>query len=429
LKLINRVGTKYKKALKKISYVSIAMGYVLMSGILYLFGKIVYIYLFRQDIVRAIKIPPIIPLVPYLPQAFKLDFLPPFYFTYWILIIALIAITHEFAHGIFAARDKIKIKSTGFGFFPFFFPVFLAAFVEPDEKQMNRKSRFSQMAVLSAGTFANVITAILFFVIFVLFFMAAFQPSGVVFDDYVYSTIAITTISSINNVSLENHTYEEVLSLVNTTGDNTAEVYGKKYVGIDFFINSVEYLKLYDDAPAINARLERIILKINGVETKNKEVLLEELSKYSPGDTITLTVPEEDGGSYNKDLILGKHPEYPEEPWLGIGFSEREGNRISEKITIWLTSFKDPHTYYKPKIDGFSVFIYNLLWWTILISISVALVNMLPLGMFDGGRFFYLTILSLTKSEKIARKSFSFMTRFLLFLLLLIMASWFFSLF
>ncbi|HUS51125.1 MAG TPA: hypothetical protein VMZ91_13235, partial [Candidatus Paceibacterota bacterium] len=134
IRLIKRIGEKYKKTLKVLSYVSIGLGYSLMATMLYLFGKIVWIYAFRQDIVRAVKVPPIMPLIPYLPQIFKLDFLPPFYFIYWILIIAVIAIVHEFAHGIFASSNKIKIKNTGFGFFPFFLPIFLAAFVELDEK-------------------------------------------------------------------------------------------------------------------------------------------------------------------------------------------------------------------------------------------------------------------------------------------------------
>ena len=183
IKLINKIGNKYKKLLTRLSYVSIGVGYLLMLGILYMIGKIIYIYIAYPQIVRAIKVPPIMPLIPYLPQIFSLDFLPPFYFTYWIIIIAIIAITHEFAHGIFAALNKVRIKKTGFGFFPFFLPIFLAAFVELDEKQMEKKSKFSQMAVLSAGTFVNVLTAIFFFIVMWLFFSVAFTPTGIVFDD------------------------------------------------------------------------------------------------------------------------------------------------------------------------------------------------------------------------------------------------------
>src|SRR3989344_7022338 len=96
INLIEKTGEKYKKTLGVLSYVSIATGYILMVVMFYMLGKIVYLYITLPAIVREIKIPPITPLIPYLPQVFGLDFLPPFYFTYWIVIIAIIAISHEF---------------------------------------------------------------------------------------------------------------------------------------------------------------------------------------------------------------------------------------------------------------------------------------------------------------------------------------------
>ena len=201
IKLINKIGKKYGKVLHVLSYISIGVGFLLMAGIFYLFGRIMLIYIFNPSIVKAIKVPPILPLFPYLPQVFKLDFLPPFYFIYWILIIAIVAIVHEFSHGIFAAYSKVKIKKTGFGFFPFFLPVFLAAFVELDEKIMATKEKIKQMAILSAGTFANVLTAILFFFILWGFFATSFAPAGITFDSYSYSLVNMSDIKSINNVN------------------------------------------------------------------------------------------------------------------------------------------------------------------------------------------------------------------------------------
>ncbi|MCK4647812.1 hypothetical protein KAT24_02695, partial [Candidatus Pacearchaeota archaeon] len=84
IKLINNIGKRFRKTLNILSYFVIGLGYLLMGTMIYLFGKIVWIYVINPEIVRAIKIPPIMPLIPYLPQIFKLDFLPPFYFTYWI---------------------------------------------------------------------------------------------------------------------------------------------------------------------------------------------------------------------------------------------------------------------------------------------------------------------------------------------------------
>lgn len=170
IKLIEKVGKENPKTMKFLSYVVIIMGYLLMGFGIYFVGKIVWMYITRMDIVSAVKVPPIMPLIPYLPQMFKLNWLPDFYFIYWIIILAIIAITHEFAHGIFAAYHGVKIKKTGFGFFPYFLPVFLAAFVELDEEKMKKEKIFKQLSVLAAGTFANVLTALIAFVVMVVFF-------------------------------------------------------------------------------------------------------------------------------------------------------------------------------------------------------------------------------------------------------------------
>ncbi|MBU2503823.1 MAG: M50 family metallopeptidase, partial [Nanoarchaeota archaeon] len=87
-------------------------------------------------------------------------------------------------------------------------------------------------------------------------------------------------------------------------------------------------------------------------------------------------------------------------------------------------SFRDQNVYYKPKFNVVSIFIYNLLWWLVLISISVALINMLPVGIFDGGRFFYLTILGITKSKKVAERAFVISTYFFLMILIALMLFW-----
>jgi len=427
IRFINRIGNKYKKILKVLSYVSVGLGYSLMAAMLYLVYTILRIYVFRPDIVRAIKIPPIMPLIPYLPSVFKLDFLPPFYFTYWIVIIAIIAITHELAHGIFAAYNKVKIKNTGFGFFPFFLPVFLAAFVALDEKKMAKKSKFSQMAILSAGTFANLLTAVLFLGILWLFFSLAFVPSGIVFDTYAYSIVGITGISSINGISLNNASYEKVLSLINETGFSKIKAGDNNHLITKDFLekqkSSEEYVFLYDDAPAINAELTGAIIEINGVKIDTREKLSEELLVNSPGEKVIIkTKTEEETLEY--EIVLGKHPENESLPWLGIGFIDQ---KKSGRTFNLLSFFKKSNVYYEPKLDGISIFVYNLLWWLVLISVSVALINMLPVGIFDGGRFFYLTVLAITKSEKKAKNCFKFLTYFFVFLLFLLIAFWLWS--
>ena len=75
------------------------------------------------------------------------------------------------------------------------------------------------------------------------------------------------------------------------------------------------------------------------------------------------------------------------------------------------------------------MFVYNLIWWLALVNISVALVNMLPMGIFDGGRMFMLTMWGITKSEKFGKLMYKIATYFILGIFILLMFSWFFAIF
>ena len=88
-----------------------------------------------------------------------------------------------------------------------------------------------------------------------------------------------------------------------------------------------------------------------------------------------------------------------------------------------ISGFKKPKVYYEPNFE-LSVFFYDLFWWIIIINLLVALFNMLPFGFLDGGRFFYLTVLGITKSKKIAEKTFSAITYFLFLLLIVLIIKW-----
>jgi len=426
VKIINKIGKKYNKLLNVLSYISIILGFFLMATIIYLFGKIVWIYVFNPLIVQQIKIPPIMPLIPYIDKIVPNIKLPPFYFTYWIVILAIVAISHEFSHGIFAINKKVKIKSTGFGFFPFFCPIFLAAFVELDEKKMEKKKISSQMAILSAGTFVNLLIAILSLGIMVLFFSLAFTPSGVIFDTYTYSAIGLSAITSVNNLSVSNVSYNQLLSWTNVSGFSRIKANNTDFLVTENFLQkqgeSKVYILAYDDAPAINANLSSVIIKVNGVDVNSRESLGKEIAKYSPEDKITVTTFIED---YNKDyeVVLGKNPSDSTKPYLGIGFLDRKSSGVLGTVTNWFTSFKDATIYYKPNFAA-AEFIYNLLWWLVMISFSVALMNMLPVGIFDGGRFFFLAVLALTKSEKKAKAAYKFLTYLFLFLVFVIMIFW-----
>ena len=446
VKLINYIGTKYKRVITVFSFLSVISGYLLMLTMIYFLGNIIYIYVFRPEIVQAIKIPPIMPLVPYLPEAFKISFLPPFYFTYWIIAIAVIAVFHEFAHGIVARRYDIKVKTTGFGFLG----PFLAAFVEPDEEEMNKKPKYQQISVLSAGTFTNLILSIIFFLILGLFFISVYTPAGAIFNTYTPAIINVTSISMVGGISINNTTQTTIIDLINKNkiskdlilGTNGNSINMTKIIaGNKSYFLTIEDLKkqleskessgiivLYPDLPAINAGLKGVIIGIDEQKVKDYAGLAEIIKKYKPGDKIKI-ITKDNNNILEYNLTLAEDSSQKGRAIIGIGFiNTRQG--LIGKIFDYFNFFKKPQTNYEPKFNAeIIIFIYNLIWWLALINFSVALMNMLPVAIFDGGRMFMLTIWAITKSEKFAQKSFKIVTYLLLACLLVLMLAWFKAMF
>ncbi|MEK6835835.1 MAG: site-2 protease family protein, partial [Nanoarchaeota archaeon] len=117
-------------------------------------------------------------LAPVLP-GITIPGLPKLSFWRWIIAIFIVAVIHEFSHGVLARLYKINIKSSGFAFFG---PI-LAAFVEPDENQMKKRKKNHQLAIISAGPFANAILALLILLFFNFIFLPFennfIEPNGV----------------------------------------------------------------------------------------------------------------------------------------------------------------------------------------------------------------------------------------------------------
>ncbi len=78
-----------------------------------------------------------------------------------IISLAILLIIHEASHGVLARAFGIKLKKVGlvmFGLIPF------GAFVEPDEKAVNRLDSMKQTKIVSAGISMNLIAMLVFFI-------------------------------------------------------------------------------------------------------------------------------------------------------------------------------------------------------------------------------------------------------------------------
>jgi len=443
MRVIDYVGSRYKRTLGVLGFVGVMVGYFLMASMIYFLYQLIYIYVFVPDVVRAIKIPPLMPLIPYLPEAFKIDFLPPFYFTYWIISIAVIAIFHEFAHGIMMKKYGIGIKSTGFGFLG----PFLAAFVEQDEESFEKASKYEQIVVLSAGVFTNFVLAIFFFLLLSVFFVAAYIPAGALFNTYTPGLVGVGSIEQIGGQVVSDRSVSGLLYLINENNLTDDLILGSNGNALEFtrivadgrvYYITLDKLKLqlegegdevalYLDLPAINAGLRGVIVEVDGQEIKDHDDLAGVLGGFSPGDEVKIVTNYEGEDSeeiLEYDLVLGEDPGEEGRAVMGIGFASR-GEKLLGKVTDMFNFFKKPATNYEPRFNvELAVFIYNLIWWLALINLSVALVNMWPVGIFDGGRMFMLTVWALTGSEKVGKLAFKIATYLILGALLVLMVGW-----
>ncbi len=97
-----------------------------------------------------------------------------------ILALAVVLVVHEFSHGILARVSKIKLKSMGilpFGIIP------VGAFVEPDEKQVEKLEKRKQNGIFVAGVSSNFIMTFLFFALtalMIIYVIPVFFKQGVV---------------------------------------------------------------------------------------------------------------------------------------------------------------------------------------------------------------------------------------------------------
>ncbi|MFH1682559.1 MAG: M50 family metallopeptidase, partial [Candidatus Woesearchaeota archaeon] len=195
-------------------------------------------------------------------------------FWYWILAIFVIALVHEFAHGIVARANGLGVKNTGLVLFG---PI-VGAFVEPNEEKLRKADDIKQYSVLAAGSFSNILLAL----VALLLLNFAFSPLQQI--------------------------------MVEPTGWSFADYYG-------------------EDFPAALAGLppETIITGIDGEGVDNFIDFSEKLSCLSPGDQVELDTAN---GSYA--LVLADNPNDPGKPFLGISDIKNEVTMLDRyQYGIW----------------------------------------------------------------------------------------------
>jgi membrane-associated protease RseP (regulator of RpoE activity) len=97
---------------------------------------------------------------------------------YGLIGLATVIIVHEFAHGILARVEGVRIKSIGV----LLLAILPGAFVEPDEEEVKKVSRLAKLRIYVAGSISNLMLALLSLLIIttlgVFAIGPAFHPDG-----------------------------------------------------------------------------------------------------------------------------------------------------------------------------------------------------------------------------------------------------------
>lgn len=258
-----------------------------------------------------------------LPFKIKGTFYVPF--SYWVISIFIIAVIHEMAHGIVARAYNMKIKSSGFAFFGIIAPLVPAAFVEPNEKEIDKRPKKEQMAVFAAGSFANILLAA--FVLIIL------MPLMTPLSDRVIEYNGVLVDGLLSDKYGPNPTKEIGI------------VIGDRIIAIDG-------------------------IKISTVDDFTK-ILLDK----KPHEPVMVTKISISGETSSDIMELGHHLSDPSKAYFGITAAQ------SSDIKPWA---KDKYGIFAYPILWFN----KLLFWIFALSFGIGLFNLLPLGPIDGGRMF-----------------------------------------
>ncbi|MEK6907553.1 MAG: M50 family metallopeptidase, partial [Nanoarchaeota archaeon] len=230
---------------------------------------------------------------------------------------------------------NLKIKSSGFAFLG---PI-LAAFVEPDEKEMIKKPKKQQLSILAAGPFSNILLAFLI----LLFFNFIFLPLQSNF----------------------------------------------------FTVDGVKLVNIEKNSPAELANLKpELIIKQANDELITDQKQLVNIIQGSNGENVNLIT---DQGEFSI-----KPEKRDDKYYIGVSVS----NNVAVK--------ENTPEFILPLAAWFNM----LFFWLWIISLGIGLFNLLPLGPIDGGRMFYIAMLSFFDNKK-AMNIFKAMTVFCLVLIVI----------
>jgi membrane-associated protease RseP (regulator of RpoE activity) len=317
-------------------------------------------------------------------------------FWYWIISIAVLVIVHEGMHGVMAAREKVRIKSLGWGLLA----VIPLAFVEPDEKQLQKQRSWKQLRVFAAGSFANYAVALASVLVLAVMAFSLFVPAGVGYQalaaDYPAAGANMTgVITGIDNYTITN-SRDLSRALVQIGPNRTITVLAANGTQeLSYTLRTApepEPSFSPDFSTALFAGLENAL---PGTTDFTKS-----LSYYFASATGSYQQPT--WSSIEGEIRLWEYVKsaYPNNPNAESRIAALEAEQESHPRSgfIGILGVYD-YSEMRPGLGGYQeaiVFLQGLFFFLFLINLGVGAFNMLPIGPLDGGRMWGIALAWIT---------------------------------
>jgi membrane-associated protease RseP (regulator of RpoE activity) len=217
---------------------------------------------------------------------------------YGILALAVGIAVHEIAHGIMTRNGDMKVLSLGLLFLVF--PV--GAFVEPDEKQLQKTTRSKRARVFAAGPATNILVGLVILVIFSGLFMSSLKPvhDGVLATGIVDgSPLAVagvkpnSLIVSVDGTPMTSSSEFEQREAVNPGVGVTVQFYYKGDLkSVDNVVDGVVIAYVADGFAAANSgmRTGMVLVSLNDTPVTNLDALTDAMALARAGQTVNVTV-------------------------------------------------------------------------------------------------------------------------------------------
>lgn len=143
-----------------------------------------------------------------------------------LIALIILLVVHESSHGFLSrlCKPPVKLDSGGLAFFGF---IPMGAFIDPDEKQLEKRKDMEQTRVMVAGSTANLFTMLIAFFVILLFIIATppLREEGffVTGGEVLPIGAEIISINGEINITKLNLTAEETAHIITDQGEFTKQ--------------------------------------------------------------------------------------------------------------------------------------------------------------------------------------------------------------